>query len=144
MLSYKLMLHDLEDSKPFRKLSDEKKKKNEYVLVNQRKSQADPSPQDSRPGPAEPLRSGRKKVFDLIGLYKYDGWSLSGGLSFSRVERSDFINIYFRSENPELSAFVVNTIGEQFIRFFNSIYGVRSQESTAKLDSLVAEKKRVG
>jgi succinoglycan biosynthesis transport protein ExoP len=143
MLSYKLMLHDLEDSKPFRKLSDEKKKKNEYVLVNHEKAKQILRRKIADLDLLNPFDPEERKVFDLIGLYKYDGWSLSGGLSFSRVERSDFINIYFRSENPELSAFVVNTIGEQFIRFFNSIYGVRSQESTAKLDSLVAEKKRV-
>jgi polysaccharide biosynthesis transport protein len=143
MLSYKLMLHDLEDSKPFRKLSDEQKKKNEYVLVNQEKAKQLLRNKIADLELISPFDPEEKKIFDLIGLYHYDGWSLSGGLNFARVERTDFINLYFRSENPELSAFVVNTIGEQFIRFFNSIYGVRSQESTAKLDSLVAGKKRV-
>lgn len=143
MLSYKLMLHDLEDSKPFRKLSDEQKKKNEYVLVNHEKAKQMLRRKIANLELISPFDVEEKKVFDLIGLYHYDGWSLSGGLNFARVERTDFINIYFRSENPELSAFVVNTIGEQFIRFFNSIYGVRTQESTAKLDSLISAKKSV-
>ncbi len=143
MLSYKLMLHDLEEAKPFRKLTDEQKKKNEYVLVNQEKAKQMLRRKISDMELISPFDTEEKKVFDLIGLYHYDGWSLSGGLNFTRVERTDFINIYFRSENPELSAFVVNTIGEQFIRFFNSIYGVRTQESTAKLDSLIASKKRI-
>lgn len=143
MLSYKLMLHDLEDSKPFRKLSDEQKKKNEYVLVNHEKAKQLLRSKISDLELINPFNVEEKKIFDLIELYHYDGWSLSGGLNFARVERTDFINIYFRSEDPELSAFVVNTIGEQFIRFFNSIYGVRTQQSTAKLDSLVASKKRV-
>lgn len=143
MLSYKLMLHDLEDSKPFRKLTDEQKKKNEYVLVNQEKARQMLRHKIANMELISPFDAEEKKVFDLIGLYKYDGWSLSGGLNFTRVEHTDFINIYFRSENPELSAFVVNTIGEQFIRFFNSIYGVRTQESTAKLDSLIAAKKKI-
>lgn len=143
MLSYKLMLHDLDDIKPFRKLSDEQKKKNEYVLVNQEKAKQLLRRKIADQELISPFDSEEKKIFDLIALYHYDGWSLSGGLNFARVERTDFINIYFRSENPELSAFVVNTIGEQFIRFFNSIYGVRTQESTARLDSLTATKKRI-
>jgi len=143
MLSYKLMLHDLEDSKPFRKLSDEQKKKNEYVLVNHEKAKQMLRRKIANMELISPFDPEEKKVYDLLGLYKYDGWSLSHSLNFTRVERTDFINIYFRSENPELSAFVVNTIGEQFIRFFNSIYGVRTQESTAKLDSLIAAKKRI-
>lgn len=143
MLSYKLMLHDLEESKPFRKLTDEQKKKNEYVLVNHEKAKQMLRRKIANLELISPFDVEEKKIFDLIGLYHYDGWSLSGGLNFARVERTDFINIYFRSENPELSAFVVNTIGEQFIRFFNSIYGVRTQESTAKLDSLISAKKRV-
>jgi polysaccharide biosynthesis transport protein len=143
MLSYKLMLHDLEDSKPFRKLSDEQKKKNEYVLVNQEKAKQMLRSKIADLELISPFDVEEKKVFDLIGMYNYDGWSLSGGLNFARVQSTDFINIYFRSEDPELSAFVVNTIGEQFIRFFNSIYGVRTIESTAKLDSLIASKKKI-
>lgn len=143
MLSYKLMLHDLEEEKPFRRLTEEQKKKNEYVLVNQESARQLLRRKIANLELLNPFDPEEKKVYDLIELYKYDGWTLSHALSFSRVERTDFINIYFRSENPLLSAFVVNTIGEQFIRFFNSIYGVRTMESTAKLDSLIAEKKKV-
>lgn len=143
MLSYKLLLHDLEDRYPFRTLTDDQKKSNEYVMVNQEKAKSLLRQKIDEMELISPYNEDEKKVFDLIGLYGYDGWALSKSLSFDRVERTDFINIFFRSENPELSAYVVNTIGEQFIRFFNSIYGVRNMESTAKLDSLTSSKKRI-
>jgi succinoglycan biosynthesis transport protein ExoP len=143
MLSYKLLLHDLEDRQPFRTLTDEQKRKNEYVMVNMEQAKQILRKKIRDMELISPYHTDEKKVFDLLGLYGYDGWSLAGKLAFTRVERTDFINIFFRSENPELSAYVVNTIGEQFLRFFNSIYGVRSQESTARLDSLAGSKKRI-
>lgn len=143
MLSYKLLLHDLEDRHPFRKLTEEQKKKNEYVLVNQEEAKKLLRKKVSELELISPFDPDEKKVFDLIRLYGYDGAALEGKMSFARVEHSDFINIFFKSENPELSAFTVNTIGEQFIRFFNSIYGERTQESTTKLDSFTNAKKRI-
>jgi Mrp family chromosome partitioning ATPase/uncharacterized protein involved in exopolysaccharide biosynthesis len=143
MLSYKLLLHDLEDRHPFHKLTEEQKRKNEYVLVNQEEAKKLLRKKIADLELLSPYDPDEKKVYDLVRLYGYDGAVLEGKLSFARVEHSDFINIFFKSENPELSAFTVNTIGEQFIRFFNSIYGIRSQESTVKLDSLTNSKKRI-
>ncbi|WEK36234.1 MAG: Wzz/FepE/Etk N-terminal domain-containing protein [Candidatus Pseudobacter hemicellulosilyticus] len=143
MLSSRLLLHDLESSRPFRMLTVEQKKKPEFTTVNLEKAKDILRQKVANMEMISPFDPEEKKVFDLIALYGYDEKNLSGKINFSRVERTDFINIFFSSENPELSAFVVNTIGEQFIRFFNAIYGSRAIESTAKLDSLVNSKKMV-
>lgn len=143
MLSYKLLLHDLEDKTPFRVLKEEQKEKNEYKLANFDKAKQILRSKIMEMELITPFDAEEKKVFDLINLYGYDDKSLSGKMSLSRAERTDFINIHFLSENPLLSAYVVNTIGQQFIRFFNTIYGSRAQESTAKLDSLTNAKKAV-
>ncbi len=141
MVSYKLLLHDLEDKFPFRTLTDEKKNKPEYKNANIDKARQILRSKIINMDMLNPFDPEEKKIFDLIKLYGYDDNALAGKISFSRVERTDFINIFCSSENPLLSAFVVNAIGEQFIRFFNNIYGSRAQESTAKLDSFTASKK---
>lgn len=142
LLSYKLLLHDLEESRPFRRLTEEQKKDDVYALANKDRIRNILRSKISRMEVLSPYNADEKKVTDLIKLYKYDQESLLEKLYFERLERTDFINIFFRSENPELSAFVVNTIGDQFIRFFNYIYGVRTQDATIKLDSLTNVKKR--
>lgn len=142
MLSYKLLLHDLEDANPFRVLTEEKKTQDVYKTVNVENVKSILRNKVATMSLISPYDPEEKKIYDLILLYGYNDKALSDKIVFSRVERTDFINIAYASENPLLSAYVVNTIGEQFIRFFNNIYGTRAQESTAKLDSLTATKKR--
>ncbi|MGN6419699.1 MAG: GumC family protein, partial [Pseudobacter sp.] len=142
MLSYKLLLHDLEDANPFRILTDEQKSQDVYKAANLENTKSILRGKVADMSLISPYDPEEKKIYDLIQLYGYNDKALSDKIVFSRVERTDFINIAYTSENPLLSAYVVNTIGEQFIRFFNNIYGTRAQESTAKLDSLTATKKR--
>lgn len=142
MLSYKVLLHDLEDLKPFRTLTEEKKNTNEYKLVNKEQAKQILRRKIAAMDILNPFDPEEKKVFDLMYLYGYAPEYLQGKLTIFRADRTDYLVILCRSEQPELSAFIANTIGQQFIRFFNSIYGLRSQESAAKLDSLASSKKR--
>ena len=142
MVSYKLMLHDLEDKRPFRQLNDDQKMHDNYKTANIAKVQDVLRRKVDNIDLISPYDPEEKKVYDLIRLYGYDGETLFKSLQFDRVGRTDFINIFFISENPELSAFVVNTIGDQFIRFFNSIYGIRTADAKVRLDSLMKEKER--
>lgn len=142
MLSYKVLLHDLEDLKPFRTLNEEQKKKNEYKLVNLEQAKQLLRRKIAGMELLNPFDPEEKKIFDLMYLYGYAPEYLQGKLFISRADRTDYLVILCRSEHPELSAFIANTIGQQFIRFFNSIYGLRNQESAAKLDSLASSKKR--
>lgn len=142
LLSYKLLLHELEDPHPFRKLSSEDRNTDEYKMANLDRVKQILRSKIRDMEIISPYEADDKRVYDLIKLYRYDEETVTKKLTVDRVQRTDFINISFKSENPELSAFVVNTLGEQFMRFFNSIYGVRTQDATAKLDSLTSTKKR--
>ncbi len=143
MLSYKTLLHDLEDLKPFRTLDEEKKNTDAYKLVNMDQAKQTLRRKIAAMELLNPFDPEEKKVFDLMYLYGYAPEYLQSKLTIFRADRTDYLVILCRSEQPELSAFVANTIGQQFIRFFNSIYGLRSQESAAKLDSLASAKKRI-
>lgn len=143
MLTYKLTLHDLEDKAPFRTLKPEQlKEKNitpadiEFAKKILRQKISDLELLSS-------YEPNEKKVLELIKLYKYDPMSLAKKVTMDRLERTDFINIFAHSENPHLSAFMANTAGDQLIRFFNDIYGVRLKSSSEKLDSLTKVKKSV-
>ncbi len=143
MVSYKLLLYDLEDATPFRQLTEKKKKEKAFLNADINKAKKILRDKISSLQLLTSYNKDEKMVIELLELYGYTNEELVKHLSLKRVEHTDFINIFANSENPHLSAFMANTAGNQLIRFFNEIYGFRTQTASGKLDSLVATKKRV-
>ncbi len=83
-----------------------------------------------------------KTLVNLLEAYEYDIASINAQLYVARHLRTDFIDIYYRSENPELSAFVVNSIFREYQRYSEAFKRERSIESMVALDSLVKKKKQ--
>jgi succinoglycan biosynthesis transport protein ExoP len=142
MLSYDLMLHDLTEKMPFTTLSDKEKSKREYRDVNLEKAREILLEKRASKEILRAYDPEENKVYQLILLYQYDNENILDALTVDRVTGTDYLNIIYKSENPEMSAFVVNTIGKEFISFYNSITDTRTVESTDKLDTLAARKKR--
>lgn len=142
MLSYDLMLHDLEDPRPFTVLTEKDLIKPEYVSVNKDEAKRILRAKKAKTEMLEAYDSVENKVYELIRLYKYDNESILEELQVGQVQGTDYLNILFRSENPKMSAFVVNTIGKEFISFYGSITSGRTVESSTKLDSLLIEKRK--
>ncbi|MBS1567494.1 MAG: hypothetical protein JST39_24130, partial [Bacteroidetes bacterium] len=143
MLSYDLMLHDLEEKSPFKVLTPQQKEKPAYknAAANFEKiKQLLTSKRLSR-DILKAYNPEENKAYELIKLYEYDNESILDQLVVDRVEATDYLNIIYRSENPEQSAFVVNTIGDEFNNFYNSISTKRTEESAGKLDTLAKKKK---
>src|SRR4051812_44360096 len=141
MVSYKLMLHDLESDQPYRVLTPEQKKTSHYTAVDQGKLK---NTLKNKIALMEELKTNdpeEKKMRDFIALYGYDEQTLMKRFLIERVTGTDYLNIWYRSENPELSAFVANDVGDEFQQFFLKIYSTRTTESSAKLDSLAKRKK---
>lgn len=143
LLSYRLILNDLSSAAPFRKLEPEVfEKKPELkkidkteairILTNKRDSI-----QMLNPGVKE-----EKKLLDLIDAYEYDIASLRKNLTVARHLRTDYLDIIFRSENPDLSAFVVNSLVKDFLHYYEVFRRERSLESMIALDSLVQKRKQ--
>ncbi|SCW44417.1 AAA family ATPase [Mucilaginibacter sp. NFR10] len=125
-VSYSLMIHDLSDPYPFRKQSKELLELRPYekdnVLAIFKKKFAT----------LQPLSVYDKTENSLIGLLrsmKYDERNIVKDLLIYREESSDFISVSFNSENPQLSAFVVNTLCKQFIDYYTQ--SVKQNESNA-------------
>ncbi len=82
-----------------------------------------------------------KKMLEYLKLYKYDYNSIAQNLSVYRVERTDYIQINYASENPELSAFMVNTVFQEFVRYYKFIRTERSEVAIDTLQSLLEKYK---
>jgi polysaccharide biosynthesis transport protein len=143
MLSYDLMLHDLDNTKmPYTTLTAKEKSKAEYKNVDFDKVRQILLQKRASKEILKAYDPEENKVYQLIILYQYENESILDQLSVDRVEGTDYLNIVYKSENPEMSAFVVNTIGKEFISFFNSINNTRTEESASKLDTLAIKKKK--
>ncbi len=143
MLSYRLLLHDLENpARAFRKLKPEQMKSKIYQAVDKDKAI---ELLKSKLVKREVLFSSEpeeKNLLEFLDLYKYDYKSLRDFLSIARVEGTDYLNIVCLSENPELSAFTVNTLGEEFLSYYRSLTEERSGNSAITIDQLVRQQQR--
>ncbi|MEO6960409.1 MAG: Wzz/FepE/Etk N-terminal domain-containing protein [Puia sp.] len=142
MVSYDLLLHDLDSDRPFRKLKDKQKEDTAYLRANMPKVRLILREKMSSLKLLTTYDPQEKMVWDLLNLYDYDEASILKKLTVERVPKTDYINVSFSSENPELSAYVSNKIGVKFKEFFNSLTSINTRESLFKLDSLRESKRR--
>ncbi len=136
MMSYDLLLHDLESTHPFRILTEKQKTDTSYIRADLKKAAEILHDRLSRMKLLSTYNPEEKKIWDLINLYKYDEGSLLQMISIDRVAKTDYITIRCSSENPELSAYVVNEMGIKFKEFYTSVTATSTKESLNKLDSL--------
>jgi Mrp family chromosome partitioning ATPase/uncharacterized protein involved in exopolysaccharide biosynthesis len=142
LLSYNLILHDLESNNPFRRLNSQQQ---ESPLF--RKTDKDHAIKTFR-NKLESMtmltsfKPDEKQLLEYLSLYGYDYQNLSTALLIQRLQRTDYIQIDFTSENPELSAFVVNSIFHEFLRYYKNVRSNKSQESIDTLQSLLEKKKQ--
>lgn len=141
LLSYQLLLHDLTSPKPFVVLTEQDLKSKEYLAFNRDaairicRQKMDSLQMLSSYDPEE------RKVQEYMKLCKFDYEGIRKMLNVNRVTRTDYIDIAYRSENPEQSAFVVNTLYNEFIRYYRSLRSERTVENVETFAELVNQKK---
>jgi len=144
-VSYNLLLHDLQDKVPFRKVEDPNRLSS--ILT-------------SYPGSKEGMVSSLTQKIDsfyvlnlekdedriirqVAGMYGYSPDAILGGVQIKRIEGSDFINITYTSENPKLSSFIPNAICKTFLSFYQSTQGQASASSLDTLKRIMDTKKQL-
>ena len=143
LLSYQLILHDLESNKPFKQLSFEDKTSELYRSINKATAETTFKNKLETMSLLTSYNPDEKKLLELLKMYGYDYNSISKSLQVYRLERTDYIQIDYQSENPELSSFVVNTAFQEFLRYYTYIRSEKSQISLDTLRSLLEKKKEI-
>lgn len=141
-LSYDLMLHDLESKAPFRNITEDKQKSPVFKNINKENAKKIFREKLESMTLLSSFNPEEKQLLEFQTLYNYDYKTLSKKINVSRVQRTDYIQVECFSENPELSAFVVNGLYQQFIRYYKKIRGTISQESIDTLRSIMDKKKQ--
>jgi len=141
-LSYNLILHDLENPKvAFRKFSESIDSLSaadravvidlykQKLLTNSILTLAD--------------NNGKYKLYDFISSMGYGEDVLKKGIDVTHKDNSDYINITYESENPNLSAYLVNTLASNFIQNYSREVNTNRNSSNVLLDSLLKQKEIV-
>jgi polysaccharide biosynthesis transport protein len=142
LLSYNLILHDLNSGEPFQKLSEEDKKSQTFKNVNIDEAKQVFQKKLESMTPLTSYRPEEKKLIEFLSLYGYDHKSLNKYLSVYRVGLTDFIQIDYQSDNPEQSAFVVNNLFKEFMRYYGDLRGSRTKESIDTMRSIMDKKRQ--
>jgi len=136
-VSYKLILHDLQSSKPFKKPSKMFLDLNAAAKAHAISTYSTLHSQMKELNLYNPDQNGLHTLLKTMG---YDNENLSRKLAIFRAGDSDFINVQFESPDPELSAFVVNTLSQEFISYYSSLVKTNQVKSTDFLAELVRAK----
>ncbi|MDF2434266.1 MAG: polysaccharide biosynthesis transport protein [Mucilaginibacter sp.] len=137
-VSYRLIIHDLSSSEPFRKLNHQFKNLSDAAIQHALEVYK------NKLKTGEPLSlydTDENGLNQLLISMKYDERSLRKDLDISRDEESDFISVTFTSENPQLSAFVVNTLCKEFIDYYTLNIKKNESNAVAFLTNLLEQKK---
>jgi len=142
LLCYNLMIHDLQEgTNAFRNLSKDldalnKDQRAELLRIfkNKLSKKSILTLADNK---------GKYYLYDIVESMGYTEDALNEKIDISHVENSDFINITFESENPDLSAFVVNTLASEFITSYSTDINTNQTASIILLDSLLKRKEQL-
>ncbi|MBX2895927.1 MAG: hypothetical protein KF763_10825 [Cyclobacteriaceae bacterium] len=143
-VSYKLLKHDLLDTVyAFRTYNSDNKKSDFIIDVAEQRINLLNIIQNKIDSVVllNANRTNEKLVQKVIDGFGYDYESLIENLAVYRVNQSDFMEVAFTSENPVLSAFVVNTVCEEFIKYYSLSKSSRSTVSIASLEGIVRQRK---
>jgi Uncharacterized protein involved in exopolysaccharide biosynthesis len=143
LVSYRLMLNDLQTDQPFRKLTPEQMQSPAYKIVNKANAIRILTNKLDSIAMLSPSIPEEKDLLNFIDLYDYDVNALSQLLMVARYQQTDYINVVCLSENPYLSAYVVNAVCNEFRRFYGLDKRSRAYMNVSSLDSLVRQKKQV-
>lgn len=132
-VSYKLILHDLTSDKPFRQPSKLLKQLNKSAIAHAIDVYTEKYEKH------EPLLlwdADQRGLYQVISSMGYDEGSLKKKRSVYRVNNSDYVDVEFTSEKPELSAFAANLLTSEFIKYYTSSLKVNQLKAIDFLDSL--------
>ena len=138
LLAYSLALHDLQENTPFQDLSEFKE---EYISIEHPEIIA--ALQNKRDSIQVLTRLDGNDVLllNVLKSLNYDINTIEDNLNIDRIPSTDYVKVEYFSENPLLSAFAVNTLSQEFIRYYLTARGERSSSSIQFLVNLVQSKR---
>jgi len=142
LLSYELILHDMTSPKPFRTLTTAEKQSSFYKSVDPEKARKTFEDKLETMSVLTSYKPEERALLEYLNLYGYGYKFLITYVNVFRVQATDYIEVNCKTENPELSAFMVNRSYADFLKVYKNIRSTKSQESIDTLQSIMEKKKQ--
>lgn len=132
-VSYQLLLHDIKEENTFRHATDLKQldEKTKAQLISYLEAKR------ARNEELNLADDQDKQVYNWLVYKGYDHESLRNQLKAYRLNNSDFLELEYESENPALSAFVLNTLANEFVQYYTNVVTENKRKAVVYLDSLL-------
>ncbi|WP_158996207.1 Wzz/FepE/Etk N-terminal domain-containing protein [Mucilaginibacter sp. L196] len=137
-VSYQLMIHDLTSQTPFRPPSKLLLQLNQSAREHALAVYTDYYNRRKELSLFNPDQNG---LHSLLLSMKYDDESLLKNLNIYRAQSSDFIDIEYNDDDPQLTAFVVNTLAHEFTSYYSFIVKDNQHKAVTFLGKLVDAKR---
>lgn len=142
-IGYKLLLHDLVNpAKAYSKLSEKNRKSDLYKAVNPDTVIAVLRETITQNKLLSSNTEKEKILIEYFKLYGYDYDNIRSHLLIERVGRTDYLNITYWSENPSLSALVVNAMGDEFLNYYKNLSSQRTRENAGEIKTMVTAQQK--
>jgi polysaccharide biosynthesis transport protein len=142
-ICYRLLLHDLKNPKnPYVALSKNKKESAIYKSLNIDSSIKTLEEVITNHKLLPSNTPQEKNFIEYFKLFGYDYESMMAHLLIERVGKTDYLNITFWSANPDLSALVVNGMGQEFINYYKNLSSQRTKENAGDIKLMVTSQQR--
>jgi len=141
-VAYRLLIHDLTDDRPFRELSSNNLNSLEKLDVPRSEVLKKAQQKLESIEVLSPYLPEDEALIEYLRIYGYASWMLKNDINIDRINNTDYVSVKYISENPLLSAFVVNAESEEYIRYVNRNRTNISNESVSFFAELVEEKKK--
>lgn len=139
LVSYKLILHDLDSPTPFRKHS---KVIQNLSPAEKKRVRAAIQYRYERKQPLTLMSQEEEQLNAVISSMHYNADAIREKLRVFRVGQSDFITVEFESEDAKLTAFIANSVCEEFIDYYAGTIKDADRKSVNFLSNLLMEKQR--
>jgi len=137
-IAYKLLLHDLKDpANAYRKVSKKQLESPINKAVNKESTIKILTEKINKNELLDSRTEDQKILIEYFGLYGYDYETLLSHLFIERVGRTDYLNVIFESENPDLSALIVNAMGQEFLNYYKNLSSQRTEENAGEIKKMV-------
>ena len=137
LLAYRLILHDMNMPEPFQQVSPLRSRYGDAIWNDARgyyKALLDSA--------ILPRTTDDIVFLRLQTELGSDPASLASRLEITRVPGTQFIRVRCYSSQPHFSAFVVNALCQEFIRYHNLMEAAKSRTSVTQLEKLAARKRK--
>jgi polysaccharide biosynthesis transport protein len=136
-VSYQLIIHDLTDAHPYQQPS----KLIQELNPSAKAHAVEVFRQKFAKMEELSLWNADEKGLDrLLRSMKYDYESVLKNLQVFRAGNSDFIDLDYTGRDPQQTAFVVNTLTDEFIRYYSTVVKENQGKAVNFLDSLLRQK----